>query len=198
MSRKKITRFLKNEFGVRKLKLPESLEFLYGVRFHALVEERIGNRTVRTIEIKPTSLRRLVEYNQFLSDEYERNRDSILSLKRIVRKLKNEALIVPLEVDIIEQPIVVDNPHKNMNDAEEAELQVTKEELNATIENLKQELLVERMKVKALEHNNQTLMANIEKTPEPEPQKKENIFFNSTVKVKTDFRRKPFQGGSPQ
>lgn len=59
--RKKLKKYLKKEYGVKKLQLPNSLAFLNDIKFHAIIEDYSGSKIVRTIEIKPPSLKALID-----------------------------------------------------------------------------------------------------------------------------------------
>ncbi|MDP5459600.1 hypothetical protein [Alishewanella sp. SMS8] len=87
---KTIQRFLKKEYGPKKLSLPKSLEFLSDVNFHAIIEDESSGRVIRTIEIKPTTLKRLVEDLNNCLDYLIESDDLIKKSRSENRRLKSE------------------------------------------------------------------------------------------------------------
>lgn len=87
---KTIQRFLKKEYGPKKLSLPKSLEFLSDVNFHAIIEDESSGRVIRTIEIKPTTLKRLVEDLNNCLDYLIESDDLIKKSRSESRRLKSE------------------------------------------------------------------------------------------------------------
>ena len=82
---KKPKKYLKKDYGVRKLQMPKSLEFLNGVKFHAVIEDHSGPKVVRTIEIKPPSLKAII--------------DKVKKYERDVENLEEHCSELELEVD---------------------------------------------------------------------------------------------------
>lgn len=89
---KQIKRYMKSEYGPRKKQFPKSLDFLStsGINFYAITEDESSSRITRTIEIKPTTLKRLVEENELLYDSLVNNNDTIKQLKSVIRKLQSD------------------------------------------------------------------------------------------------------------
>lgn len=58
---KRPKKFLKSDFGKKKLSLPKSLGFLKSFKFHSIIEDYSGKNTVRTVEVKPQTLKKLID-----------------------------------------------------------------------------------------------------------------------------------------
>jgi hypothetical protein len=57
---KRPKRYLKSEFGIRKKALPVALTFVKDFNFHAIVEDSSGQKVKTIIEVKPLSLKKLI------------------------------------------------------------------------------------------------------------------------------------------
>ncbi|MDP5136693.1 hypothetical protein ORJ04_12115 [Rheinheimera baltica] len=89
-SSKAIKRFLKKEYSPKKMLLPKSLEFLSDINFHAIVEDESSGRVIRTVEIKPATLKRLIEDVDILLDCIEDRDDLIKRLRADNRQLRSD------------------------------------------------------------------------------------------------------------
>ncbi|RYY02183.1 MAG: hypothetical protein EOO53_14200 [Gammaproteobacteria bacterium] len=87
---KRPKRYLKEDYGSRKRQLPVSLEFLKGVKFHAIIEDHSGAKVVRTIEVKAPSLKALIEKIKKHESEVEDLEQRCSELELEVTSLKSE------------------------------------------------------------------------------------------------------------
>ena len=79
---KKPKKYSKSEYGPRKKPLPKALLFLDGFNFHAIVEDTSGANIKRLIEVKPVSLKRLIEEVKYLSDCLKSETEAAEDLER--------------------------------------------------------------------------------------------------------------------
>ncbi|QYK05821.1 hypothetical protein [Shewanella zhangzhouensis] len=196
--KKKTARFLRKEFGVRKRTLPESLKFLNDVCFHAVIEENVGNRTVRTIEMKPRSLKNLVSERDYYYEELFESKKSISHLKRLVKSLKvtQDTLVENISIAKDDVSNTSNSVCKDENLREEQQANIDMYiEIICELEKKNLALLEENS---LLLHNNEILMRNIDSICEPEIKRNENAFFNDDVRSKTNAGSPPIQGGAPQ
>lgn len=215
-----IKRFLKKDYGPRKMPLPKSLEFLSSINFHAVTEDESSGRITRTVEIKPTTLKRLIEDIDVLLSCIEESDELIKKLKAENRQLKrdNKLLIEnhqnskSLEQEIQKSQDRLDeisiNPEitdklKSENSALQVEIRTLKEKVDAGKSNLSQlekqrkelekrcaELEDEKEK---LDRVNATILKNTNEGFEPNIWREKNGFFSSDKRFKI-INRKPYRG----
>lgn len=219
-SSNKIKRFLKKDYGPRKMPLPKSLEFLSSVNFYAITEDDSSGRITRTVEIKPATLKRLIEDIDILFSCIEENEQLIKKLKSDNRQLRSDnkklienhqnSRILEQELrksqdrlDQISNSFESSEQLKSENTALLAEISTLKEKVKSDKKELTQ-LEVERRDLEKrcaeLEEEkeklirvNDTIMKNTNEGFEPKIWRARNGFFASdkTLKVKNP---KPYRG----
>lgn len=218
-----VKRFLKKEFGPRKKQLPKSLDFLSSINFHAIVEDDSSGRTVRTIEVKPTTLKRLIAHMEFLEDYLHESSELVKSLKSNIRKLRadnkdfienqNRSDVISLELDAAQEKIKVLTAKISTIDQLSSEKEILQGELDRLkIDEAKHKKEIERLafertrlielevenkklheKIEQLESVNRQLMENIASTKERGGRRNKNAFFGSDAKEKI-INTKPYRG----
>lgn len=169
---KKPKKYLKSDYSPRKKSLPKALEFLDGFNFHAIIEDTSGANIKRLIEVKPVSLRRLIERVKYLSDCLESEAETVEELEQ-------------------------DNKSKEAS----AKLSIKKLEENiaaVVIENrrLKNEMEKISEENARLESNNEILMERCAHLPDEKYKKSLKSHLN--VMQDSEFKavsNKPMQGG---
>ena len=223
---KSIKRFMKKDFGPKKLNLPKSLEFLSDINFYAITEDSSSGKKIRTIEIKPTPLKRLVEDIDILCDSLNDSDEMIKKLRSDIRKLKNDnRKLDSIHVKSREIEIELENSRKEIADltreisaASRSKLET--EKLRKQLDEIKKadldreaellslrnersnliDLIQERNdlqeEVNNLRRVNTQLMQNIAESDEKDVKRSKNAFFGSDKLFKLR-NRKPYQGGQP-
>lgn len=219
-SSNKIKRFLKKDYGPRKMPLPKSLEFLSSVNFYAITEDDSSGRITRTVEIKPATLKRLIEDIDILFSCIEENEQLIKKLKSDNRQLRSDnkklienhhnSRILEQELrksqdrlDQISNSFESSEQLKSENTALLAEISTLKEKVKSDKKELSQ-LEVERRDLEKrcaeLEEEkeklirvNDTIMKNTNESFEPNMRRERNGFFASDKRFKLK-NNKPYRG----
>jgi len=219
-SSNKIKRFLKKDYGPRKMPLPKSLEFLSPVNFYAITEDESSGRITRTVEIKPATLKRLIEDIDILLSCLEENDQFIKKLRSDNRQLRsdNKKLIENhqnskvLEQELIKSQARLDEISnsskrsdllKSENMVLLAEVSTLKEKVQSSKKELSK-LAVERRdlekKCAELEDVNEklnramdTILKNTNEGFEPKIWRARNGFFASDKRFKI-INKKPYRG----
>lgn len=225
-SSKSVKRFLKREYGPRKIPLPKSLEFLSSVNFHAVVEDESSGRIIRTVEIKPTTLKRLSQDMELLYSYLGDSDDLIKKLRADNRQLRSDNKKLAenhdhssrLELALNESQHRIDDLSSQLKPSEL--LKSENSELQAEITNLRRKLETDKLelarleeerrdllavekenmtlrdKMERLERANKKLMENTNSGVEPNRRRERNSFF-SNDKIFKITSNKPYGGGKP-